>query len=107
MKRYATELESLKERIKHRVVFDRTAILLVYKDDRVYAINDRCPHMGASLLKGEIENNTIVCPKHKARIDFTSGKVIDPAKLLFFKFPTKDTHSYPTEIKDGKVYVEL
>jgi 3-phenylpropionate/trans-cinnamate dioxygenase ferredoxin component len=107
MKQYAIDLETLKKEIKHRVVFDQTAILLILKGDHVYAISDRCPHMGASLLHGEIDNDTIECPKHHAKIDFTSGKVIDRAKILFVKFPTKDTISYPTEIKDGKVYVDL
>lgn len=101
------DLETLKKEVKHRVVFDKTAILLIYREDNVYAISDRCPHMGASLANGEIENNMIVCPKHNAKIDFTNGKVIDRAKILFVKFPTKDTVSYPTEIKDGKVYIDV
>lgn len=106
MQKYAIDLDTLKEKTKQRIMLDKTAILLIYKDEHVYAIRDRCPHMGASLEKGDIEGHTITCPKHHARIDFTSGEVVDPAKILIFKFPTKDTVVYQTEIKDGKVYIE-
>jgi nitrite reductase/ring-hydroxylating ferredoxin subunit len=42
-------------------------------DDRCFAINDICPHQGASLGKGTLKGYVISCPWHHQQFDVRSG----------------------------------
>ena len=48
---------------------------------RYHAIDDMCPHMGASLGTGDCENGVVTCPWHAWRFDVTSGAWRDNPKL--------------------------
>jgi nitrite reductase/ring-hydroxylating ferredoxin subunit len=43
-----------------------------------YAIDDTCPHRGASLSEGEVQGTEVVCPWHAAMFDLTTGAVLSP-----------------------------
>jgi nitrite reductase/ring-hydroxylating ferredoxin subunit len=43
-----------------------------------YAIDDTCPHRGASLAEGELEGQEVVCPWHAAAFDVTTGAHLCP-----------------------------
>jgi 3-phenylpropionate/trans-cinnamate dioxygenase ferredoxin component len=107
MKHYAIDFDQLKNLGKTRVVIDHKPLLIVNLEDGVYAINDRCPHLGVSLEKGMIENHTVTCKSHKAKIDLKSGEIIDRAHIAFIKMPTKKAKTYQCSVEDGKVYVEV
>lgn len=42
----------------------------------LYAIDDKCTHMGCSLAKGRLEGTTVTCPCHGSQFDVTSGAVL-------------------------------
>ncbi|TWT47095.1 3-phenylpropionate/cinnamic acid dioxygenase ferredoxin subunit [Thalassoglobus neptunius] len=44
------------------------------------AINDLCPHMGASLSAGYVEDGQVSCPWHAWRFRLTDGKWMDNPK---------------------------
>jgi len=44
----------------------------------IYAIDDTCPHRGAPLWEGEVEQQEVTCPWHAARFSLTSGAVLCP-----------------------------
>lgn len=46
------------------------------EDDRVHALEDRCPHAGAPLSAGAVCDSTVFCALHDAAIDLSSGKVV-------------------------------
>ena len=48
-------------------------------DGRIHAIEDACPHSGASLAEGRIEDGCVVCPGHGWAIDLERGEVRTPA----------------------------
>ena len=53
--------------------------LAVFRDgDKVYAIDDTCPHRGASLSEGMCRGGQVMCPWHAARFDLTTGQVLCP-----------------------------
>ena len=54
------------------------AVFLV--DGKYSAINDTCPHMGASLSAGYVENGGVTCPWHAWRFCVTSGTWLDNPK---------------------------
>jgi nitrite reductase (NADH) small subunit/3-phenylpropionate/trans-cinnamate dioxygenase ferredoxin subunit len=48
---------------------------------KYYAINDFCPHMGASLASGYLEGETVTCPWHAWRFRVTDGAWMDNPKV--------------------------
>jgi nitrite reductase/ring-hydroxylating ferredoxin subunit len=43
-----------------------------------YAIDDTCPHRGASLWEGELNGREVICPWHGAGFDVTTGAHLCP-----------------------------
>lgn len=48
-------------------------IALFRVENRVAAINDRCPHAMASLGEGDFDGTIIVCPVHQYRFNVWTG----------------------------------
>ena len=48
-------------------------IAVFFVDNRYTAINDICPHMGASLAGGSVENGAVYCPWHAWRFNICNG----------------------------------
>ena len=65
--------------------------------DRIYAVDNRCPHMGFPLDRGTVSDGILTCHWHQARFDLASGCTFD----LF----ADDVPAYETRIEDGSVYV--
>jgi nitrite reductase (NADH) small subunit len=49
--------------------------------DEYFAINDICPHMGASLSSGYMEEGRVMCPWHAWRFDVRDGTWCDNPKV--------------------------
>jgi nitrite reductase/ring-hydroxylating ferredoxin subunit len=52
-------------------------ILVVEDRDRIFALDNRCPHMGFPLDRGSIEDGILTCHWHHARFDLASGCTFD------------------------------
>lgn len=50
-------------------------------DGQFYAIDDLCPHMGASLSGGYIEDGVVTCPWHYWRFRLSDGAWADNPKV--------------------------
>jgi nitrite reductase/ring-hydroxylating ferredoxin subunit len=44
--------------------------------EEIFAFEDRCPHLGAPLSRGEFRGRVLVCPWHAWSIDVPSGHVV-------------------------------
>ena len=64
-----------------------------------YAIDDRCPHRGASLGCGWVEENRISCPMHGWTFDPRTGACLSNAE--------RSVQTFPTRIRDGEVEIGL
>ena len=63
-----------------------------------YAIADLCSHDDGPLGDGDLEDHEIICPRHGARFDVRTGKVLSlPA--------VEDISAYPVRCIDGKIEV--
>ena len=51
-----------------------TELALFKVGDRVYCLEDNCPHRGAALSEGTILNGEIVCPWHGWRFALDNGE---------------------------------
>jgi nitrite reductase/ring-hydroxylating ferredoxin subunit len=75
----------------------RCPLLVVHDQGRVFALDDRCPHLGFALHKGSIRDGILTCPWHHARFDLASGGTFD---LWADDVPTAEVR-----IEDGQVFV--
>lgn len=50
---------------------------LFLHDGEVYAINNICPHQGAPLHQGFIDEGIVMCPLHAWEIDVKTGRVMN------------------------------
>jgi nitrite reductase (NADH) small subunit/3-phenylpropionate/trans-cinnamate dioxygenase ferredoxin subunit len=48
--------------------------------ERWRALQDRCPHMGASLAEGRIESGVVTCHWHGWRFELETGRGAPPAR---------------------------
>lgn len=72
-------------------------VVVFWQDDRPYAIEDRCPHLGFPLHRGTVEAGLVTCHWHHARFDLASGCTLD----LF----ADDARAFDSTIEDGRVQV--
>lgn len=48
------------------------------RDDRLFAIEDRCPHKGGPLSQGIVHDSAVACPLHGWVIDLERASARDP-----------------------------
>jgi nitrite reductase (NADH) small subunit/3-phenylpropionate/trans-cinnamate dioxygenase ferredoxin subunit len=56
------------------------------EDGRFFAIDDFCPHMGASLAGGYLESGIVTCPWHAWRFCIHDGKWCDNPRIKIDAF---------------------
>src|ERR1700757_355408 len=52
-------------------------VLICWHDGEVFALDNRCPHMGFPLSKGTITDGVLTCHWHHAQFDLRSGCTFD------------------------------
>ena len=51
-------------------------LLICHTETGFYAVDDTCTHDDGPLADGWLEGHAIECPRHGARFDVTTGKVL-------------------------------
>ena len=74
-------------------------LALFTTEDGIFAIDNRCPHMGFPLDKGSVKDGILTCHWHHARFDLRSGGAFD----LF----ADDIPVYPVFTEGDDVFVDL
>jgi nitrite reductase/ring-hydroxylating ferredoxin subunit len=82
-------------------------ILVANVGGTLCAIQNACPHREGDISLGEIDGDTVTCPKHGARFDLRSGKNVEGAKLLWWRLRVKDARSFPVTVEGEDVVVEV
>lgn len=67
--------------------------------DGFFALDDLCPHMGASLAGGFVEDGCVTCPWHYWRFRLADGAWADSPKVR--------TGAYPVHVVGDEVQLEL
>ena len=78
---------------------DRHTLCLLAEGDDVYAIDNRCPHMGFPLHRGSVADGILTCHWHHARFDLCTGGTFDQW--------ADDLRRFPVELRDDDVLVDL
>lgn len=92
------ELEEL-QRSGVRVVStgERTAAVFWHRGE-VFAVDNRCPHMGFPLSQGTVADGILTCHWHHAKFELSGGCAFD----LF----ADDVAAFRTEIRGGAVWID-
>ena len=83
------------------VQVEKRALLVARVADRHFAIDDWCNHGGCLLSGGRLEEGIVICPCHEVGFDVTTGRLATQPILC------EDQQTFPVEIRDGQVFVEL
>ena len=67
--------------------------------DSFFAIDDMCPHMGASLSCGFVEDGIVTCPWHFWRFRLRDGAWADNPRIK--------TDAYPVHVAGDEVQIEM
>lgn len=101
------ELQEFDYTEKKLIELDGEKILLTKVDGTYYAISNKCPHMGGSLYRGNLQDGIITCPRHGAKYDARTGKGLAKPKILFIEFKMQDDISYPVKVEDGNILIDI
>jgi nitrite reductase/ring-hydroxylating ferredoxin subunit len=94
----AGSLEELKAKGRLVVHGGHRPILVICDRGRVFALDNRCPHMGFPLERGSVTDGILTCHWHHARFDLESGCTFD--------LWADDVPICPVEVRNGDVWVK-
>ncbi len=83
-----------------RVIKTRVGCVAVFRtsDDRVFALNDRCPHKGGPLSDGIVHGTKVTCPLHNWVFSLETGEAQGA--------DTGQVATYPVRVEDGRILVQ-
>ena len=93
-------VEELKDGDRLFVDIDGKPVVVLKIAGQYYAIADVCSHDEGPVGEGEIEGFEIICPRHGARFDLRSGRVL--ALPAFVDIP-----AYPVRIVGDQIELGL
>ncbi len=73
-------------------------VAVFWHNERVFAVDNRCPHMGFPLSQGTVADGILTCHWHHAKFDLSGGCAFD----LF----ADDVAAFGSEIRDGEVWID-
>jgi len=74
-------------------------IALFHYKGKYFAVDNKCPHKGAPLGEGRIEEGVLICPNHEWRFDVCTGQCPQNPELR--------TTIYPVRLHKGAVRIGL
>jgi nitrite reductase/ring-hydroxylating ferredoxin subunit len=80
-----TELRAAGRLVVH---LDGHVLCLFAEGEEVYAVDNRCPHMGFPLHRGTVCDGILTCHWHHARFDLATGGTFDQFADELRRFPT-------------------
>lgn len=95
----AARLDDLGAEGRKVVQMNDQTIVLIRHEGKVFALDNRCPHMGFPLHQGSIQCGIITCDWHHARFDMASGGTFHPW--------ADDVRSYPVRVENGEIWIDL
>ncbi len=67
-------------------------------DDRIFAIDDHCPHKGGPLSQGIVHGASVTCPLHNWVISLETGKAQGADE--------GSVRTIPLKAENGTIYIE-
>jgi 3-phenylpropionate/trans-cinnamate dioxygenase ferredoxin component len=82
------------------VVVDGKEILIARVGTKIFAIGNKCSHMGCKLSTGKLEGETVKCPCHGSMFNVRTGEVV--------KGPAKNPEpAYTVTVENDEFFIDL
>ena len=88
-------VDELQEDAYKLVRYRGTPVAVYHHAGKFFAIDNRCPHMGFPLCKGQVNEGIVVCPWHHWKFDLATGGC--------FTVSEYDVTSYDVVQRDGRL----
>jgi nitrite reductase (NADH) small subunit/3-phenylpropionate/trans-cinnamate dioxygenase ferredoxin subunit len=101
MSQYTTvaEVGSIPEGEGQAFTVKGRVVAVFHTPEGYFAIDDLCPHMGASLAGGVVEDGVVACPWHAWRFCVQDGTWRDNPRIKIDHFDVR--------LQDGKIQVRV
>ena len=76
-------------------------IAIFHIGDKFFALDNRCPHAGASLAHGDIDGDTVYCRIHHWHFSLRDGAYLDEDR------PGFNARCFPIRVVGNEVQVEM
>jgi nitrite reductase/ring-hydroxylating ferredoxin subunit len=96
---FAIEERDLKENGASIVFPKGLSVVLIKKDGRIYALSNKCAHMGCGMEGGVLKDYFVQCPCHDWRYDIRTGEFLETREIKIRTFPWR--------LEDGKIYINI
>ena len=67
-------------------------------DDRVFALEDQCPHKGGPLSEGIVHGTSVTCPLHNWVFDMNTGEAQGADQGM--------VRTYPVKVQGGRILID-
>ena len=67
-------------------------------DDRVFALEDQCPHKGGPLSEGIVHGTSVTCPLHNWVFDMNTGQAQGADQGMVC--------TYPVKVREGRILID-
>jgi nitrite reductase/ring-hydroxylating ferredoxin subunit len=74
--------------------------LVINVEGELFAIENRCPHMGYPLFFGSLEGDVLTCGFHSAKFNVRTGKSLGPVTSERLK-------TFPVKIQNSSIFIEV
>jgi nitrite reductase/ring-hydroxylating ferredoxin subunit len=81
------------------VSIDGHVIAIFHTAEGIFAVDNRCPHMGFPLDRGTVKDCILTCHWHHARFDLHSGGTFDQW--------ADDVRAFPIKVEGDEIFVDL
>jgi 3-phenylpropionate/trans-cinnamate dioxygenase ferredoxin subunit len=88
------------------VRFEEKEVLVANINGTYCAIGNRCTHAGGDLSKGKLDGTTVTCPRHGAKFDIITGKVVSAPKVLFMHPKINDETAYEVKVEGTDIMLK-
>ena len=122
------EVNSFQDNPQQLLKIKRDDILVIKDEEKFYAINNRCPHLGLALNLGgcDMKNKTVHCKFHSSDFSFETGEAkewlnvkgfekfmmwlftkFDPDAKKMMTMEPKPVETFHTKVEDNHVWVGI
>ena len=92
-------VENLKNNSSKIIIQNNIPIAIYKLNNNFFVLDNRCPHRGASLGDGKLNDSIIECPLHNWKFNIETGECILNSKIQI--------KSYKFEILDDKIKIMI
>ncbi len=94
----AVAVDDIKEGGAKSFAYSDKRIALFRTARGVFATDNRCPHQGYALVRGDVRDGELTCAWHNWKFDLPTGGC---------RFGGENIRSYPVQVRDGQVYLDV